>query len=186
MLIRQKKIIALNKTQNCFAKDLKHHRVKFTSELGGADTKHHWVLGWRYCMQILTSKDVPFMPKKPSTNSLLFFPALKKPQFNRRDWARCETSAMHKLLAAFCPVVNFLRILYIENVNWLSLANGHTEPYSGCRKEKSTSLSIKQDYIDSQHKTVFFSVVCIIITSCLHIEQLLHYCSTYKNIVRNL
>lgn len=87
-----------------------------------------------------------------------------------------------------CPLsrVNFPRIPYSEKVNWLSLANGHTEPNFGCRKERSTRLSIKQDHIDGQHKTVFFSVVCIIITSCLHIEQLLHYCSTYKNIVRNL
>lgn len=59
-------------------------------------------------------------------------------------------------------------------------------PILAVEKKKSTSLSIKQDCIDSQHKTVIFSVVCIIITSCLHIEQLLHYCSTYKNIVRNL
>lgn len=62
---------------------------------------------------------------------------------------------------AGCPLSSsefFPESFYIENTNWLSLANGHTEPYFGHRKERNTSLSIEQDHIDSQHKTVFFQL----------------------------
>lgn len=145
-------------------------------------------------MLILASKHEPFVPSYHKKNPInAFFPAppqpvIKKQSHKSIEWTEpdmrpqwCASGWLPNVQRWISP-----RILYTESVNWLSLANGRTEPYVGRTKERSTSLSIKQDHIDSQHKTVFFPVVCIIITSCLHIEQLLHYCSTYKNIVRNL
>ena len=162
MLLRQKENTALNKTPKHFPKDLKHHRVKLTSELGEQTqsiTKSYW--GWKYCMLSLASKCIPFVPsyrKKSPINASPPVANYKKPNHKSVEQTRADVRPQW-CASGWLPFAQqwvFPRILYTENVNWLSLANGHTEPYFGCRKQRSTSLSIKQDHLDGQHKTAFF------------------------------
>lgn len=166
----------LNKTLKCFPKDLKHYRVQITSELWEQTqsiTKSYWpskyaYSGFKYMSLLccLTTKCLTYQCSPP----LPLQPIIKKWSHKSIEWTEPDARPQW-CTSGWLPFVQwwiFPRILLHWKYQLTKLGKWSHWALFGHRKERNTSLSIEQDHIDSQHKTVFFF-------SCLHNNNMFAY-----------